>query len=385
MNFSAIIPVHNGKALLEQTILTLLRQTVAPTEIIVVDDGSTDGTSELLHQLAQIYSNIIPTFLNENRGVSYARNLGVSHSTGNWCLFIDADDLVDSLLLEKYIKHIHELEEQGSSIDMLFCAYEQIDEKNNKITSPSRFRQIDSYEYLGYLFYRNPIVSTSGVAIKREVFQHLNGFNQEFTYSEDWDLWLRVAEKNVVSYIDEVLVQIRRHPNNTSRVINNMQYGERLVLKQYTPDFIKKAIFQRGLSEDQNRLDYVSIAYRLDLWDEGYNELNKVSKDSDSLYFYKGLYHLNRQDYKRANDCFIITYQMNHNHLAALNNSACCLWMIGDEEQSVIILRKLVNEMPDYMDAVFNCKQLSREPANKTIDLRYTWRELRKVLTVYQS
>lgn len=385
MEFSIIIPVYNGKALLEQTILSLLRQTFVPAEIIVIDDGSTDGTIDLLSQLAKTYANIVPIYLKENKGVSYTRNLGVSYASNNWCLFMDADDLAEPLLLERYARHINEVEQQGYLIQMLFCASQQIDENNIKIGSPNRFKKIESTEFLGYLFYRNPIVSTSGVAIKREVFESLYGFNQEFKYSEDWDLWLRVAEKNIVSYVDEVLVQIRRHSNNVSRVMANMHYGERLVLSQYSPDFIKKAIFQRKVSESQNRIDYAALAYRIDLWDVGYDELKKVSKQSDSLYFYKGLYHLHREDYKKANDCFTNAYQLNHKHLAALNNSACCWWMLRDKEQSVSILRELVNEMPNYMDALLNYEQLSRKPANKTVNLRFTWRELRKVLTIYQS
>ncbi len=107
--------------------------------------------------------------------------------------------------------------------------------------------QVGPGEILGYQLTRNYIL-TSGVLIKKDYFLKTGGFNEEIRYFEDWDLWLRLARYGGFAYVDEPLVKIRRHGSNLSSKIGKMLGAERAVLKQYSIDFIKNAIFKRKLS-----------------------------------------------------------------------------------------------------------------------------------------
>src|SRR5690606_11996704 len=105
-----------------------------------------------------------------------------------------------------------------------------------------------SREILGYLFVRNPIISTSGVLVRREYFLRTGGFDPTLRHSEDWELWLRLAKLGGFAYLDEPLVKIRRHKSNTSGKVRLMLESERKVLRRYDFNIIKEAIMQRDLA-----------------------------------------------------------------------------------------------------------------------------------------
>lgn len=385
MNVSAIVPVYNGEGFLEESLHSLLAQTVPLSEIVVIDDGSTDGTAVLLRSIADRYPAVRPAFLQKNHGVSYARNYGVQQARGEWCLFWDADDLADPGMLAKYRDSLDHCAAAGMAVDLFFCASVQIDENNRPISGEDRFIEIDPSEYFGYLMVRNPI-KVPGVMIRRQVFEALGGFDLKLKYSEDWDLWLRVAESYAIRYVDEVLCRIRRHSGNASARLQNMLDGEKQVLTKYEPETIKQAIFRRKLPADRNRIDYAAVSYRLGRWEEGFRMLEQIVEPSVSLFFYRGLYYVRKEEYGKAAELFQSAVHLNPEHFAALNNLACCHWLTGKKKEAITLLKKIVGRNPAYMDAAGNLQAL--EFAGMTVDqsqLRFTWRELRKVLTVYQE
>lgn len=363
MTLSVVIPVHNGEKYIEQTLTSLINQSESINEIIVVNDASADQTWSILLDYSLQYPQIKPYNFHKNKGVSYARNFGVEKATGEWCLFWDADDVADYTLVEKYNNIIS----NKLYIDMIFCSTEQIDEEGVVISKPTTFPKASPQEFLGYLFIRNPIVSASGVAIRKSVFVGLGGFDQSLRYSEDWELWLRVASRHNIYYFNETLIQIRRHSLNVSGLLHNMQSGEREVLKRYDLVVIKEAIFRRRLSMERNQIDFAAVAFRLDYWEQGFEELRRVSNDSDSLYFYKGLYFLKKNDITEAVELFREVVKINPYHHAAMNNLACCLWILGERNQAILKLQKLLLKLPTYLDATYNFQMLS-ENIDRTKD-----------------
>ena len=151
--------------------MCLLNQELTPLEIIVVDDGSTDETYEICQVLAQS-NNIIKVYRNkENCGPAKTRNRGVEIASGEWVLFMDGDDLAEPALLEKELNRIDEYQrERAERIILVHSAYKQIDEDGLELPGIHRWQQVKSREILGYLFVRNPIISTSGVLVRREYF-----------------------------------------------------------------------------------------------------------------------------------------------------------------------------------------------------------------------
>ena len=88
MNISVIIPTHNRCELLRRALLSVFAQTLLPTEVVVIDDGSTDNTATMIRTEFPAVSY----YYQENSGVSSARNLGIQHTTGDWLAFLDSDD-----------------------------------------------------------------------------------------------------------------------------------------------------------------------------------------------------------------------------------------------------------------------------------------------------
>lgn len=386
MNVSAIIPVYNGERFLEETVSSLVCQTAPFREIILVDDGSTDSTPSIMRDLAAQWTVIKPYFLGSNHGVSHARNFGVFQSASDWCLFWDVDDLADKGLIEAYCTYLQTMEAVGKPADLLFCAAEQIDEQGRSIGTPSRFAEIEPHEFPGYLFVRNPIVTASGVLIKRDVFCRLGGFNEELTHSEDYDLWLRVSERHVICYLDRVLVKVRRHAGNASARMQSMLDGERRVLSKYSLEKIRQTIFERRLPEERNAADFASVAFRLGHWQEGWDQLNAVIALSDSVAFYKGIYAIKHREIKAAADWFRQAVEINPNHWAAQNNLACCLWLLGSKQEARDVLTQICEKNSAYLDASRNLELMSRGvDAGYFSRLHITWRELRSVLTVYRE
>lgn len=99
---SVIIPVYNTKDCLENSVQSILKQTYSPIEIIMVDDGSTDGSGELLDYLAQIYP--LRVIHKDNGGAASARNLGLEYANGEWIVFIDSDDLCKGYMIERLLE-----------------------------------------------------------------------------------------------------------------------------------------------------------------------------------------------------------------------------------------------------------------------------------------
>lgn len=381
-NISVVIPVYNGENFIINTIESLLNQTRVVEEIVIVDDKSTDRTNIVLEKFSNFY-NIKVYHLEKNMGVSYARNFGASKSNSEWILFIDADDIAEPELIEEYIKKLNE--EISSEWVLIHTASKQIDKNGNFLKGIHRFKQVESDEILGYQFLRNHVY-LSGTLVNKEAFFKVGGFSTSFSFAEDWDLWLRLANLGGYGYIDKPLFRIRRHDNNVSRDVKNMIDGERQVLTQFDTDFIKKAIHKRNLPKSENEIDFVNILFRIDHWEIGYKILVNIIEENKSIMnkvcFLKGLYFLKIQDYAAAQKEFEKAIYFNENDGASLNNLAVMYYLLDEKEKSVLYLEKALRLFPGYLDAQFNLNSMKQNVKN---EYKLTMRQLRPVLTHYKS
>lgn len=388
MNFdvSVIVPCYNCKKYIWQNVKTLCKQTVMPKEILLINDGSTDGTLATLKEIERLYKGLIKVIdIRENKGASYVRNYGVKNAQGEYILFMDADDIAEPTVLERYYDKLSKLNyDVNDRYILCYSAYIQIDEKNNQISDVVRGIQVEPEEILGYEFVRN-YISTSGVLIKKKFFIKSGGFNENLIYSEDWDLWLRLACLGGFAYVDEPLIRVRRHTSNISSNINKMLEGEKIVLKQYDLNYIKKAILKRNLLLEKNIVDYVSVLFRLDYWQEGFSELISLLKKECNyynLFFYLGLYYLKQEKIDIAIEYFRKTIKLKPTHGAALNNLGALYIFKGSKKLAEKYLKLAIKYFPSYIDANYNFNIIYKE--NVLLDdLKFTWRELRQVLTNY--
>lgn len=215
-----IIPVYNGEKYIIQAITSVERQTYLPNKIIVVDDGSTDNTSKLIHHFQ---SNVSLEYIQkENGGLSSARNAGIQKCTSQYIAFLDADDEWYTNKLEQQMKVF-----QASplkNLGVVYCAYNIIDEKGNLINN--RFI-LHNPSVRGRVFKKilplNTITgSASGVLIKKECFGKVGLFDETLSACEDWDMWLRIAQAYEFDYVNKALIKIRRHEQNMQNDKNHM-------------------------------------------------------------------------------------------------------------------------------------------------------------------
>jgi glycosyltransferase involved in cell wall biosynthesis len=219
MIVSVIIPAFNCEQYIAECIDSVLVQTFQDFEIIIIDDGSTDDTVSIISEYKY---NRIKLFHQNNSGSAAARNYGVTQSSGIWIAFIDADDIWLPDKLQKQLEHCSN--HAWSHTDLFFHG-----SFYPKYTKATEFTSKHSGFILNNLLVENSI-GTSSVLIKKEIFEDSGGFNTDLRALQDWDLWLRIAEKYQVCYVDEPLVYYRVHKSSVSRnVRKTLPYHIKLI------------------------------------------------------------------------------------------------------------------------------------------------------------
>ena len=388
LKVSAVVPVYNAEKYLIAAIDSLLAQTSPLTKIVLVDDGSTDGSVELIRtqyqrelESGQMVLHILP----ENSGVSNARNVGVSLVDTDWFVFLDADDVLAPEAVACLLTKATELSGTEESFDLIHPAYQLINDAG-EITSPvHRWRQVGFDETLGWMFYRNHIISPSGLLVNRQQFMDLGGFDADLRYSEDAELWLRFAHVSGIGYVDKPLAYVRRHATNASKQVANMLNGELTILRRYPLETIKEAIMKRACTPAKNSADFISILYRLDEWDVGYQEATQAktgAPDERSLDFFTGLYWLKRKDWERALADFLQCDQDPGPNGAVLNNIGAIYLCLDQPDQALVYLNRALELHSNYMDAQTN-KSLLQSRRIEPDKIKFTWRELRPIMISY--
>jgi glycosyltransferase involved in cell wall biosynthesis len=202
---SVIIPTYNRRAMVREAVASVLAQRDANFELIVVDDGSTDGTSEMFAQEDHL------TFARtERHGPAAARNHGVAMARAPLIAFLDSDDLWAPDKLRRQLAFIREYPD---------CAISQTGEtwiRDGRRVNPGlRHRKRAGDIFLESL--QTCLISPSAVLLKTTLFRALGGFDEALAAAEDYDLWLRILVDHEVGLLEEPLVTRRAgHPDQLS-------------------------------------------------------------------------------------------------------------------------------------------------------------------------
>jgi len=231
---SVIIPTYNRGWIIKEAIDSVLAQDFIDFELIVVDDGSTDNTSEILDS----YSDDITVLRQNNKGVSAARNRGLSEASGRFIAFLDSDDLWLSKKLSSQVDFFN------SNPDALICQTEEIWVRNGVRANPKKRHK----KPWGMIFEPSLalcLVSPSAVMIRRSLFDEIGVFDETLPACEDYDLWLRISCRYPVFLIDMPLI-IKRggHADQLSALSG---------LDKFRIKAIKKIIESNLLSKTQNK------------------------------------------------------------------------------------------------------------------------------------
>ncbi|MFP7483461.1 glycosyltransferase family 2 protein [Priestia filamentosa] len=216
--FSIVIPIYNKESYISRTLTSVLNQTFSDFEVIIVDDGSTDNSIQVVKRFNDERVKIVSQ---ENKGVSSARNLGVEHAQNSYIAFIDADDIWEP----KFLEAINKLILSYPSASAYYTNY-KVGKKRVEINKTNHSIEWDTYLIKDYFQFAldYKAILTSCIVIKKDVFINLGGFCTEYKRGEDLYLWTQIALKYQVAYTSYTgAFYYRDVPNSLSRMKFNIK------------------------------------------------------------------------------------------------------------------------------------------------------------------
>ena len=260
---SVIIPTYNRGWIIKEAIDSVLAQDYTEFELIVVDDGSTDHTSDVLDS----YRNLIKVLSQKNKGVSAARNRGIAEASGKFIAFLDSDDIWLPQKLSVQIEFFNQ------TPDALICQTEEVWIRNGLRVNPKKRHKKPS----GIIFKPSLelcLVSPSAVMIQRSLFDRVGEFDETLPACEDYDLWLRISCRFPVHVIDAPLI-IKRGGHDD-------QLSSRAGLDKFRIKAIEKIIKSGLLSNDQHRAAVNTLKKKCAIYSAG---CRKREKEEEARYY----------------------------------------------------------------------------------------------------
>ena len=207
---TVLMPVYNGAAYLEPAIESIRRQTHSDFEFLIVDDGSTDGSSQILQGFSAQDSRI-HVIHGMHEGGAASRNRGLALARGTVIVCMDADDVAMPERIKRQLAYLAE----HPNVAAVGSALRLINRDGDPIAPPTKY-PLGSEEIREGLFSGYSMLAHPTVAMRREAVIAVGGYRRAFDPAEDYDLWLRLSERYALANLPDVLVDYRWHGNNTT-------------------------------------------------------------------------------------------------------------------------------------------------------------------------
>ncbi|MBD2730342.1 glycosyltransferase family 2 protein [Nostoc sp. FACHB-892] len=265
---SVVIPAYNAEPTIKKTIESVQKQSFSDFEVIIINDGSIDRTLEIIHSIDDSRLRI---FSYQNGGLSVARNRGISHATGEFIAFLDADDLWTSDKLELQLAVLEQHPEVGIAYSWTYF----MNEKENCLFPGSPL----FYEGNVYrdLLIKNFLSHGSNPLIRKEVIESVGEFDTQLSHFADWDYWLRIASK----WSFAVVPKYQIYYFQSSRTMSSKADG----IKEAGYFMIEKAF--RSAPKELQSLKKISysklLLYCTDLYFQHSTDINGIRQGRDNL------------------------------------------------------------------------------------------------------
>ena len=257
MDISVIIPTYNRKNTLPRAVESVLNQIYKPIEIIVIDDGSTDGTKEMFSEMYPLVRYIYQA----NSGVSSARNTGIKSASGDWIALLDSDD---EWLPDKLDRQVKLLQDNA---EIRFCHTNEIWIRNNV-----RINQKKKHQKYGGNIFKKCLdicrISPSSSLFHTSVINDVGLFDESLDVCEDYDMWLRITSKYPVLFLDQPLIKkFGGHSDQLSRVFGGIE--------QYRIRSLEKILTSKSLSGSQFEAAKDMLIHKLQIYAKGLKKRDK--------------------------------------------------------------------------------------------------------------
>lgn len=221
---SVIIPNYNYARYVRDAVDSVLAQTYPYIEIIVVDDGSKDGSQAVIES----YGDKITPLFQENQGVSAARNNGIEVASGEYIAFLDSDDLWSPLKVEMQVEAFIDNAELG----MVHVGVVEIDDEGRHLSEIKNGK--DGWVSSDLLLLSEPVIlgGGSGIMVSRKVWEDIGGFDCKMSTSADWDFFYRASVRSKVGFVPSPLLFYRTHGSNMHGNIEAMEHDVTLCFEK---------------------------------------------------------------------------------------------------------------------------------------------------------
>ena len=264
LQISVIIPTYNRRKWIGRSIRSVLEQTYPPTEIIVVDDGSSDGSIEYILENFPLVQYVQQS----NQGVSSARNRGIRLANSKWIALLDSDDEWTPEKLEKQVQAIQE------EPDYHFCHTGEIWIRNGVRVNQMKKHQ----KYGGHIFEKcldMCRISPSSVLFHKSILEQVGGFDENLRVCEDYDLWLRVTAKYPILYLKEpLIIKYGGHKDQLSNVKGGIE--------SYRIEALEKLMLC-DITSDQKRTVGKMLIQKLFIFAKGAQKRGRLSTYEKSI------------------------------------------------------------------------------------------------------
>lgn len=273
VDVTVVIPTHNRRQLVAQALHSIQRQKGISLELIVVDDGSTDGTGPWLDRIAATDPRIKVVHHERPRFVSSARNAGIVRASGQWIAFCDDDDLWAPDKLSSQLAALRKSSARWS------CTGVVVVDEHLEIVG---HHNVDGGETLARLLEVNTIPTGSSVIAELSLVRELGGFDPSLRGSEDWDMWIRLSQHSPLAAVDRPLIAYRLGAQSLSMDVSRMRTGRAIIVDRYAalaarhgakPDaasherYLAKQLLRGGLRLQAASI-FTSLAFKHRRWRE---------------------------------------------------------------------------------------------------------------------
>lgn len=249
---SVIIPTYNCAKYLPEAVESVLNQTFQDFEIIIVNDGSTDNTKQIIEPYLKKHSDKIKYLYQENMGLAIARNVAIKKSIGEYIAFLDADDV----WLRHRLKETANILENMAQVGLVHANINWMSEEGKVLSFPYRNKARLSGFIFENIFLRKANISIPTILVRSKCFEKVGLFDEKLARlgCEDREMWLRISREYEIKYIDKILANYRIRPNSMSRNLDKMLQARYYVVDKFYPRGKFSLLKKRALSNIHNEL-----------------------------------------------------------------------------------------------------------------------------------
>ena len=288
---SVVMPVYNRETTIVDALESIILQTYSNIEIIIIDDGSTDRTLQIMEQYSDVRVKIIK--LAHTGNIAFVRNVGLKHAKGDYILIMDSDDVCYYNRIERQLKEFHE----NPGIDILATRVEFIEEypsDRKEILSNIYNNSFDKKRFIEVMLNDYCCICNSSVMMKRTAVDTLHGYDEEFSICEDYNMWIESLIQGLnIKVLPAITLKRRLHSDSVTHIYNGSEAAIYNVVKIKLKYLLKsgflqsKKIYVLGNNKRNEILKKVITDNKFDIALEDYiSEFEEIVETNEAKYYF---------------------------------------------------------------------------------------------------